>query len=207
MSEARAAKTAVVEEIQDKLSNAESVIVTEYRGLTVDALRIYAWSSDRWREVQGVQEHLGPPSRRLPQARCLIYLQSCLLDRLRWLSPTQTPEGELGDVVAVAKALKDFSKSQPDLVIKGGLFEGSLSLTPRDLMPSPTSSHAKYCLRNWPASLAAPMQRMAGLLGRSPPGLCLRAQGAHRYRRRPRRPRRCASPAREAAAAELRQLR
>ncbi|NBR77128.1 MAG: 50S ribosomal protein L10, partial [Actinobacteria bacterium] len=38
MSEARAEKAAVVAEVRDKLAASNSIIVTEYRGLTVGAL-------------------------------------------------------------------------------------------------------------------------------------------------------------------------
>ena len=74
-----------------------------------------------------------------------------------------TPDGNAGDVVTVAKVLKDFAKTNPELVIKGGLLDGDridadgirqlADIEPREVL-----------LAKLAGLMAAPMQQMAGLL-------------------------------------------
>ena len=64
---------------------------------------------------------------------------------------------------AVAKALKDFARSNPLLVIKGGLADGSL-LSSADLSALADLPPRDVLLARIAGALAAPMQQMAGLL-------------------------------------------
>ena len=68
-----------------------------------------------------------------------------------------------GDISAVAKALRDFSRNNPLLVIKGGLADGSL-LSPSDLSALADLPPREVLLARLAGALAAPMQQMAGLL-------------------------------------------
>jgi large subunit ribosomal protein L10 len=68
-----------------------------------------------------------------------------------------------GDISAVAKALRDFSRNNPLLVIKGGLADGSL-LSPSDLAALADLPPREVLLARFAGALAAPMQQMAGLL-------------------------------------------
>ncbi len=68
-----------------------------------------------------------------------------------------------GDISAVAKALRDFSRANPHLVIKGGLADGSL-LSPGDLAALADLPPREVLLARLAGALAAPMQQMAGLL-------------------------------------------
>ena len=68
-----------------------------------------------------------------------------------------------GDVSAVAKALRDFSRANPHLVIKGGLADGSL-LSPADLAALAELPPRDVLLARLAGALAAPLQQMAGLL-------------------------------------------
>ena len=68
-----------------------------------------------------------------------------------------------GDISAVAKALRDFSRTNPLLVIKGGLADGSL-LSPGDLAALADLPPREVLLARLAGALAAPMQQMAGLL-------------------------------------------
>ena len=68
-----------------------------------------------------------------------------------------------GDISAVAKALRDFSRGNPLLVIKGGLADGSL-LSPGDLAALADLPPREVLLARLAGALAAPMQQMAGLL-------------------------------------------
>ena len=75
-----------------------------------------------------------------------------------------------GDVSAVAKALKDFARSNPLLVIKGGLADGSL-LSSSDLAALADLPPRDVLLARIAGALAAPMQQMAGLLQALPRNL------------------------------------
>ena len=83
--------------------------------------------------------------------------------RRRWPSPGPLPDGSPGDVVTVAKVLKDFARVNPALVVKGGLLEGApldadavrrlADIEPREVL-----------LAKLAGLMAAPMQQFAGLL-------------------------------------------
>ena len=71
---------------------------------------------------------------------------------------------------AVAKALKDFARANPLLVIKGGLADGSL-LSSSDLSALADLPPRDVLLARLAGALAAPMQQMAGLLQALPRSL------------------------------------
>ncbi len=75
-----------------------------------------------------------------------------------------------GDISAVAKALRDFARNYPLLVIKGGLADGSL-LSPSDLNALADLPPREVLLARLAGALAAPMQQMAGLLEALPRNL------------------------------------
>ena len=70
----------------------------------------------------------------------------------------------------MAKALRDFSRGNPLLVIKGGLADGSL-LTSSDLAALAELPPRDVLLARLAGALAAPMQQMAGLLQALPRNL------------------------------------
>ena len=114
---ARAHKVEVVDEVKSRMSAATASIVSEYRGLTVaelaDLRQALATAGGDYKifkntlvrraidggDYQPLSEYLSGPS-------ALTFVQ--------------------GDISAVAKALRDFSRTNPHLVIKGGLADGSL---------------------------------------------------------------------------------
>ena len=110
-----ATKEATVAELAGKFRDSNAVVLTEYRGLTVAQLKqlrgnirenaSYAVVKNTLTQiaakdagVTGLDEHLVGPS-----AIAFVH----------------------GDTVAVAKALRDFAKANPLLVIKGGYFDGA----------------------------------------------------------------------------------
>jgi large subunit ribosomal protein L10 len=154
-------KVAVVDEVRTRIGDASASIVSEYRGLTVAELaqlrtalaavggdyRIFKNTLVRRAidggEYQPLSEYLSGPS-------ALTFVQ--------------------GDVSAVAKALKDFARSNPLLVIKGGLADGSL-LSSTDLSSLADLPPRDVLLARLAGALAAPMQQMAGLLQALPRSL------------------------------------
>jgi large subunit ribosomal protein L10 len=75
-----------------------------------------------------------------------------------------------GDISAVAKALRDFARNNPLLVIKGGLADGSL-LSASDLEALADLPPREVLLARLAGALAAPMQQLAGLLQALPQNL------------------------------------
>ena len=108
-------KETTVAELTELFRSSNAVVLTEYRGLTVAQLKqlrgnirenaSYAVVKNTLTQiaakdagVTGLDEHLVGPS-----AIAFVH----------------------GDTVAVAKALRDFAKANPLLVIKGGYFDGA----------------------------------------------------------------------------------
>lgn len=147
-------KVEVVDEVKTRMSAATASIVSEYRGLTVAELadlrhalaavggdyKIFKNTLVRRAidggEYQPLGEYLSGPS-------ALTFVQ--------------------GDISAVAKALRDFSRANPHLVIKGGLADGSL-LSSSDLAALADLPPREVLLARLAGAIAAPMTQMAGLL-------------------------------------------
>jgi large subunit ribosomal protein L10 len=150
----RTHKVEVVDEVKTRMGAASASIVSEYRGLTVAELAelraALATAGGNYKifkntlvrraidggEYQPLSEYLSGPS-------ALTFVE--------------------GDISAVAKALRDFSRTNPLLVIKGGLADGSL-LSPSDLAALADLPPREVLLARLAGALAAPMQQMAGLL-------------------------------------------
>jgi large subunit ribosomal protein L10 len=158
---ARIHKAAVVDQVKTRISDASASIVTEYRGLSVaelaqlrDALAAVGGDYKIFKntlvkraidggEYQPLSDYLTGPT-------ALTFVD--------------------GDVSAVAKALKDFARTNPLLVIKGGLADGSL-LSSADLSALADLPPRDVLLARIAGALAAPMQQMAGLLQALPRNL------------------------------------
>ena len=154
-------KVEVVDDVKTRMRAATASIVSEYRGLTVAELadlrhalaavggdyKIFKNTLVRRAidggEYQPLEEYLSGPS-------ALTFVQ--------------------GDISAVAKALRDFSRANPHLVIKGGLADGS-QLSSADLAALADLPPRDVLLARLAGALAAPMQQMAGLLQAMPRNL------------------------------------
>ncbi|HXC78250.1 MAG TPA: 50S ribosomal protein L10 [Candidatus Acidoferrum sp.] len=154
-------KVEVVDEVKTRMSTATASIVSEYRGLTVaelaDLRHALAAAGGDYKifkntlvrrainggDYQPLEEYLSGPS-------ALTFVQ--------------------GDISAVAKALRDFSRANPHLVIKGGLADGSL-LSPTDLAALAELPPREVLLARLAGALAAPMTQLAGLLKALPQNL------------------------------------
>lgn len=112
---ARAEKVAVVEQVSDMLSRSEAVVLTDYRGLTVQQLtELRAQLSAAGVEYKVVKNTLT----RLAAAKAGLEPFDEVLS-----GPTAIAF-DYADAVAPAKILNDFAKDNPDLEIKGGLLNG-----------------------------------------------------------------------------------
>jgi large subunit ribosomal protein L10 len=151
---ARARKVEVVDEVKTRMRAAAASIVSEYRGLTVAELA----------ELRGALAAAGGDYKIFKNTLVRLAIDGGEYQPLsEYLSGPSALTFVQGDISAVAKALRDFSRGNPLLVIKGGLADGSL-LSPRDLAALADLPPREVLLSLLAGALAAPMQQMAGLL-------------------------------------------
>ena len=119
---ARSDKTAAVAELADGFRNSTAVLLTEYRGLTVAQLK-------ELRRTLGEQVTYSVVKNTLTK----IAAREASVEGLDGLlSGPSAIAFVSGDPVEAAKGLRDFSKANPLLVIKGGVMDGR-SLTPEEI--------------------------------------------------------------------------
>ena len=112
---ARSDKTAAVAEIVDAFRGSSAAVLTEYRGLTVTQLtelRRSMGSSAKYTIVKNTLTKIAAKEAGLTG-----------LDEL--LTGPTAVAFISGDPVEAAKGLRDFSKSNPLLIIKGGVLDGA----------------------------------------------------------------------------------
>jgi large subunit ribosomal protein L10 len=150
----RAHKVEVVDEVKTRIGAATASIVSEYRGLTVAELA----------ELRGALAAAGGDYRIFKNTLVRRAIDGGEYQPLsEYLSGPSALTFVQGDISAVAKALRDFSRNNPLLVIKGGLADGSL-LSAGDLAALADLPPREVLLARLAGALAAPMQQMAGLL-------------------------------------------
>ena len=161
MENPRPEKVAVVDEVRQKLDEADAVVLTEYRGLTVKAL---AELRTALRAAGG--EYKVYKNTLVRRAAAELELG---LDDEQLTGPTalafvgNRPDGSPGDAVLVAKALKEFAKANPLLVVKGGVL-GESVLSADEVKALAEVAPREELLSRLAGGLAAPMREFAGLL-------------------------------------------
>src|SRR5947209_893457 len=108
------AKAAVIEEITERFRTSSAAVLTEYRGLTVAQLTQLRRSLGEGSSYAVVKNTL---TKRAAQEVGF----TDLVDQLT--GPTAIAFIE-GDPVEAAKAIRDFARANPLLVVKGGVIEG-----------------------------------------------------------------------------------
>src|SRR5215218_7165994 len=113
---AKTDKVATVAELKDRFTNSSGAVLTEYRGLSVKALKelrvslgqnaTYAVSKNTLTTIAAREAGIDGLAEQLIGPTAIAFID--------------------GDPVAVAKGLRDFSRTNPLLVIKGGVLEGKL---------------------------------------------------------------------------------
>ncbi len=150
---ARPEKTAAVEEIRTKLTESDAAVLTEYRGLSVTDLA----------ELRGALRPAGTEYKVFKNTLARRAVEAAGLEELLpMLSGPTAIAFVRGDAVVAAKALKDFGKGNPSLVIKGGL------LGPRVLTRGEVESLAEIeprdvLLARLAGGFQAPLVKAAGL--------------------------------------------
>jgi large subunit ribosomal protein L10 len=161
---ARPDKAAAVADLTDRFNKSAGAVLTEYRGLTVAALKTlrrslgddatYAVSKNtlttiaaRQAGVDGLEEHLVGPT-------AIAFID--------------------GDPVSVAKGLRDFARANPLLVIKGGVLDGKsltsddirklADLESREVLLAKMAGAMKGALQNAVSLFAAPLSQAARVM-------------------------------------------
>ena len=102
-------------ELKETISSSSAVLLTEYRGLTVAQLKSLRTS---------IREHASYAV--VKNTLTKIAAKEAGIDSLDDMLAGPTAIAFVhGDPVAVAKALRDFAKANPALVVKGGYFDGN----------------------------------------------------------------------------------
>ncbi len=147
-------KVAIVEEITGKLNESVAVFVSEFRGMSVGAL---ADLRTPLREAGAEHKVYKNTLARLAAANA-----GCedLAEHL--LGPTALTF-VTGDSVAAAKALVDMAKTNPNLVIKGGMLGDSV-MTAADIKSLASLPSRDELLAKLAGAFQAPLVKTAGLL-------------------------------------------
>jgi large subunit ribosomal protein L10 len=153
MENPRPEKVAVVDEVRAKLEASEAAVLTEYRGLNVSAT---AELRRALREVGGEYKIYKNTLVRFAARDLGLEIDDLLT------GPTAIAFVD-GDPVAVAKALRDFAKTNPALVIKGGLL-GDKTLDEAAVKALADVEPREVLLARLAGAIAAPMTQFAGLL-------------------------------------------
>ena len=160
MENPRPEKVAVVDEVRERLDATSAALLTEYRGLNVAAI------SDLRRALRKVGGEYKIYKNTLVRfaARDLgLELEELLTGPTAIAFITERPDGTPGDAVDVAKALRDFAKTNPSLIVKGGVL-GTKPLTADEAKALADVEPREVLLAKLAGALAAPMVQFAGLL-------------------------------------------
>jgi large subunit ribosomal protein L10 len=149
----RPEKVAVVNEVRGHFNDSDAAILTEYRGLTVT-------------EISNLRRALRPAG-----GEYKVYKNTLVrfaardlgLDLDSMLEGPTAIAFVKGDAVTVAKALKDFARTNPKLVVKGGLL-GEKVLDAKDTAALADVAPREVLLARLAGGIAAPMVQFAGLL-------------------------------------------
>ena len=160
---ARSDKVAAVAELTNRFTSSAGVVLTEYRGLSVKALMelrrslgddaSYSVSKNtlttiaaREAGMDAIEEHLVGPT-------AIAFID--------------------GDPVVVAKGLRDFARTNPQLVIKGGVLDGKFmtpdevrklaDLESRDVLLAKVAGALKGVLQQAVSLVSAPLSQTARL--------------------------------------------
>ena len=161
MENPRPEKVAVVDEVRSRLGDATGAILTEYRGLTVTEMA----------ELRLALEKAGGDYKVYKNTLVKLATTGGRHEALHAL--LEGPTGiafVTGEISAVAKALRDYSRANPHLIVKGGMF-GDDMLSSSDLTALADLPPRDVLLARFAGALAAPLQQMAGLLQALPRNL------------------------------------
>lgn len=153
MENPRPEKVAVVDEVRAKFEAADAAVLTEYRGLDVAATA----------ELRNALRAAGGEYKIYKNTLVRFAARDLGLEIDELLTGPTAIAFVDGDPVGVAKALRDFARINPALVIKGGLL-GDQALSEGGFRALADVEPREVLLARFAGLLAAPMQQFAGLL-------------------------------------------
>ncbi|MHB1592640.1 MAG: 50S ribosomal protein L10 [Streptosporangiaceae bacterium] len=162
---ARAAKEATVAELTERFKNSSGAVLTEYRGLTVA-------------EVGELRRALGSDATFSVVKNTLTKIAATDAGLTSEFSEMLVGPSAIafvgGDVVQAAKGLRDFARTNPMLVIKGGVLDGKVlssaeisklaDLESREVLLAKLAGAMKASLAGAAATFAALPTQMARLM-------------------------------------------
>lgn len=161
MDNPRPEKVAVVDEVREHFAAADAAILTEYRGLKVKNLaelrRSLRPNGGEYKVYKNTLVELAAKQAGLDELEPMLH------------GPTGITFIE-GDAAAVAKALRDYARTNPQLVIKGGVL-GQKIIGPAETTALADLPSREVLLAQVAGAIAAPMQQFAGLLQALPRNL------------------------------------
>ena len=160
MTVPRPEKAAVVAEVRDRLSASDAALLTEYRGLNVGEMAELRRSL---RAAGGEYTVYKNTMVRLATAELGLDLADLLTGPTAIAFVGARSDGSTGDAAAVAKALRDFSRANRALVLKGGVL-GDKLLSAEDLVSLADLPSRELLLAQLAGGFQAPLVKFAGLL-------------------------------------------
>jgi large subunit ribosomal protein L10 len=149
-------KTAVVDDIKARLDAADAAVLTEYRGLTVS-------------EIANLRAALRPAATDYKIFKNTLAKRAArdaglddLVDSLEGPVAIAFVRRDGGDPVSAAKALRDFARGNPNLIVKGGIL-GPRVLTTKDVDALADVPPREVLLARLAGGFQAPMTKAAGL--------------------------------------------
>jgi large subunit ribosomal protein L10 len=150
---ARADKVAAVAELTESFRTATAAVLTEYRGLTVAELKELrrAIAADaKYAVVKNTLTKLAVRDAGVAELEPLLEGPSAIAF-------------VTGDPINVAKGIRDFAKTHPALVVKGGVFDGR-PVTADDLRKLADLESREVLLAKLAGGMLAPAQQLASVL-------------------------------------------
>jgi large subunit ribosomal protein L10 len=158
--EPRPEKVAVVAEVRERLEGADAAVLTDYRGIDVTAM---AELRRALTEAGGEFKIYKNTLVRFAVRELGLDVEDLLVGPTAIAFVPPKADGTPGDAVTVAKALKEFAKTNEHLVIKGGLL-GDKTLTVDEIKALAEVLPREELLARLAGGMAAPMQQFAALL-------------------------------------------
>ena len=147
---ARPDKAAAVAELTEDFRTANATVLTEYRGLTVTAMK-------QLRRALGAETKYSVVKNTLTKIAAKDAGVDISDDLLVGPSAVAFIKG---DPITAAKSLRDFQKENPFLIIKGGIYEGK-SVTPAELMELANLESREVLLAKLAGAMKASMAKAA----------------------------------------------
>jgi large subunit ribosomal protein L10 len=160
MENPRPEKVAVVDEVRERFDESTAALLTEYRGLDVSALGVLRRAL---RDAGGEYKVYKNSLVRFAAQQAGLDIEDLLTGPTAIAFVGERPDGSPGDAVLVAKALRDFARTNPALVVKGGVMDAR-TLTAGDARALADVEPREVLLARMAGAFAAPMQQFAGLL-------------------------------------------